>query len=53
VQASALLTNIRLGWLGSSLYNVIISDEQKEFNLLTDGVNVTKLIFFITDAVAK
>ncbi len=46
--------NVRLDWKGiarykhSSLFGLVISNEEKSFVTLTPGVNVTSLFFFVT-----
>jgi hypothetical protein len=55
----ALPANIILDWKviarykHSSLFGLIISNEEKSFITLTPGANVIKTFFFVTDEQAK
>ncbi len=46
ISAKIVLSNIRLGWKGSSLFHSFISYKDKCFKILASGANIYKLISY-------
>jgi hypothetical protein len=59
VRSGALLTIIRLGWIGLPGTNTVaylahsLNTKKKSFITLAPGGNIIKLCFFVDDALAK